>query len=91
MTEKRYRLPDPADPSLWTTVLHPEALAEVLAVLGDSATAYWTTRPDDDLRWEMRSSRQNNTPVRYQIARSALAARGIHEECDNPELPPESG
>ncbi|BBE35266.1 hypothetical protein [Sphingosinicella microcystinivorans] len=83
--------PDPRDPALWTSVLSPSALAEVLAILGDSATAYWTTRPVDDLRWEMRSSRQNNAPVRYQIARSALAARGIHEDCDDIELPPRGG
>ena len=74
-----HRLPDIRDPRLWTTILTPEELAEVLATLGDSATAYWSARADDDLRWEMRSSRQSNSPVRYQIARSALAARGKEE------------
>lgn len=74
-----HRIPDYQDPLLWTTILTPEALADVLATLGDSATAYWAARSDDDLRWEMRSSRQSNSPVRYQIARSALAARGKEE------------
>lgn len=74
-----HRLHNSDDPLLWTTILTPEALADLLATLGDSATAYWSARSDDELRWEMRSSRQSNSPVRYQIARSALAASGKEE------------
>lgn len=53
-----------------------DEIAAVLAGLGDSAASYWRARSIDDLGREMRLSRRMNWPVRYQIARSLLVARG---------------
>ncbi len=56
--------------------LSGDEIAAVLSGLGDSATFYWRARSIADLGYEMRLSRRMNWPVRYQIARSLLVARG---------------
>lgn len=73
-----------ADPG-WTTILSPEAVADILARPGDSATAFWWARSDDELRSEMRSAHRSNAPVRHEIARSLLAARAAVQPA--PEQP----
>lgn len=70
------RLADLHTPLADVMTLSGDEIATVLSGLGDSATFYWRARSIDALGQEMRMSRRMNWPIRYQIARSLLVARG---------------
>jgi hypothetical protein len=70
------RLADIHTPLAEVLTLGGDEIAAVLSGLGDSATVYWRARSIDELGSEMRVARRMNWPVRYQIARSLMVARG---------------